>query len=87
MSLAQILDQARSLTVPDKLHLIRVLVTDIDTGDVVEPLEHGRTYRLATPAFEPGAAEALLAAGATRSTRVEPTIELPQERFSASCLP
>ena len=61
MSLAQILDQARSLTVPDKLHLIRVLATDIDAADAVEPLEHGRTYRLATPTFEPGAAEALLA--------------------------
>ena len=61
MSLAQILDEARSLTVPDKLHLIRVLATDIDDGEAVEPLEHGRTYRLATPVFEPGAAEALLA--------------------------
>ena len=46
---------------PDKLHLIRVLATDIDAADAVEPLEHGRTYRLATPTFEPGAAEALLA--------------------------
>jgi hypothetical protein len=61
MSLAQLLPDVRQLSVLDKLQLIRVLAMDIDTADAVEPLEHGRTYRLATPVFEEGAAEALLA--------------------------
>jgi hypothetical protein len=60
MSLAQLLPDAQLLSVSDKLQLIRMLAMDIDTEDPVQPLEHGRTYRLATPAFEHGAAEALL---------------------------
>ena len=60
MSLAQLLPDARRLSVPDKLQLIRVLVMDIDATDAVEPLEHGRTYRVATPVFEAGATDALL---------------------------
>lgn len=60
MSLAQILPDIRLLSVSDKLRLIRLLEMEIDSGDSVEPLEHGRTYHLATPIFEPGASEALM---------------------------
>ena len=66
MQLAEILPSARLLNAADKLHLIRVLVTDIDDGESMAPLEHGRSYRVSTPQFADGAAEALqreLAAG------------------------
>ncbi len=60
MTLTDILPSARQLPAADKLRLIRVLVDEIDTGDAVVPLEHGRTYAVPTPQFEPGAADALL---------------------------
>lgn len=60
MQLADILPNARLLSAADKLHLIRVLATDIDDGEAVSPLEHGRAYRLASPQFEDGAADVLL---------------------------
>lgn len=60
MSLAQLLPSARLLNAADKLHLIRVLAMDIDDADAVQPLEHAHTYRLQTPQFEEGAAEALM---------------------------
>jgi len=60
MSLAQILPDIRLLSVSDKLRLIRLLAMDIEAGDSVEPLEHGRSYRLSSPIFEPGASEALM---------------------------
>ncbi|HBJ87108.1 MAG TPA: hypothetical protein DDZ88_25260 [Verrucomicrobiales bacterium] len=60
MSLAQLLPSARLLNAADKLHLIRVLAMDIDDADAVQPLEHARTYRLQSPQFEAGAAEALM---------------------------
>jgi len=60
MQLAEILPNARLLNAADKLHLIRVLATDMDDGESASPLEHGRIYRLASPRFEDGAAKALL---------------------------
>jgi hypothetical protein len=39
--------------------LIRFLAVEIDDGDEVHPLEHGMTYQLQTPHFEPGAADEL----------------------------
>lgn len=60
MSLTKMLPDIRLLSPPDKLRLILLLAMDIDTVDAVEPLEHGRAYRLASPTFEVGAAEALL---------------------------
>lgn len=60
MSLAQILPDIRLLSVADKLRLMRLLALDIDVEDSVEPLEHGRSYQLSSPIFEPGASEALM---------------------------
>ena len=60
MSLSEIMPSVRGLSAADKLHLIRVLASDIDDGDNVQPLVHGQTYQLATPEFEPGAAAALM---------------------------
>ena len=59
MSLTEILPDVRSLSAADKLRLIRVLAEEVDLEAEVAPLEHGRTYTVATPVFEPGAAEAL----------------------------
>ena len=59
MSLADILPNVRSLAAADKLRLIRILAEDVDAGPDIAPLEHGRTYVLATPIFEAGAADAL----------------------------
>lgn len=58
MSLAEILPQVRDLDPADKLRLIGILTEEI-AGDVA-PFEHDRTYTVATPAFEPGAAEVLM---------------------------
>lgn len=60
MQLTEIMPSLRLLTAADKLHLIRILATDIDDEDFVAPLEHGRSYRLASPRFEEGATQALL---------------------------
>src|SRR5216684_826546 len=60
MSLAEILPSVRSLSAADKLHLIRLLAEQVDLGTDIAPLEHGRTYVVSTPIFEPGAAEILL---------------------------
>jgi len=60
MSLSEILPNVRSLSAADKLRLIRLLAEDVDATPDIAPLEHGRTYFVATPVFEPGAADALL---------------------------
>ena len=60
MSLAEILPSVRSLSAADKLRLIRLLAEQVDLTTEVAPLEHGRTYVVSTPVFEPGAAEILL---------------------------
>lgn len=60
MTLTEILPNARLLPAADKLRLIRLLLVEIDDSDDVSPLEHGRTYAVPTPQFEPGAAAALL---------------------------
>lgn len=59
MTLSEIMPAARRLSAADKLRLIRFLAADIDDGDNVHPLEHGMTYQLQTPQFEPGAADEL----------------------------
>ena len=58
MLLNELLPEVRELAATDKLRLIRILAEEVE-ADVVLP-DPGRTYTLATPAFEPGAAEALL---------------------------
>ena len=60
MSLAEILPEARNLSAAEKLRLIRILAEDVDPDTETGPLEVRRTYVLATPVFEPGAAEALM---------------------------
>lgn len=60
MSLAEIVPTVRSLSAADKLRLIHLLAEDVDLSPDVSPLEHGRTYLVTTPVFEPGASEALL---------------------------
>jgi len=59
MTLNEIMPSARLLPAADKLKLIRFLAVEIDDGDLVHPLEHGMTYQLQTPHFEPGAADEL----------------------------
>ena len=58
MSLNELLPEVRELTAADKLRLIRILAEEVQAD--VTRLDAGRTYVVATPAFEPGAAEALL---------------------------
>ena len=60
MSLSEILPNVRSLSAADKLRLIRLLAEEVDAESDIAPLEHGRTYAVATPVFQPGASEALL---------------------------
>ncbi len=60
MSLSEILPNVRGLSAADKLRLIRILAEDVDAEPDIAPLEHGRSYVVATPVFEPGAADALL---------------------------
>lgn len=54
MSLAEMLPEIRGLSAADKLRLIRLLAEQVDVEGDVAPLEHGRTYIVSTPAFEPG---------------------------------
>jgi hypothetical protein len=58
MSLAEILPRVRELAPADKLRLIGILADEVAAN--VAPLEHNRTYVVATPVFEPGAPEALM---------------------------
>ena len=58
MSLNELLPEVRELAATDKLRLIRILAEEVAAD--VTPLDSGRTYVLATPAFEPGAALALM---------------------------
>ncbi|MCW5555407.1 MAG: hypothetical protein KIS67_25000 [Verrucomicrobiae bacterium] len=60
MTLSEIIPDARNLSAADKLRLIRILADEVDPEPDIAPLQHGRTYTLATPTFEPGAAEALM---------------------------
>ena len=60
MSLSEILPEVRTLSVADKLRLIRLLAEEVDAEPDIAPLEHGRTYAVATPVFEVGASDALL---------------------------
>ncbi len=62
MSLADVLPNARALPAADKLRLIRLLAEELDFEPDIAPLEHGRTYFLATPVFEDGAAATLMRA-------------------------
>jgi len=59
MSLAEIVPQIRGLSAADKIRLIRLLAEQVDAEDEIAPLEHGRTYVVSTPIFEPGASAIL----------------------------
>ena len=60
MTLGEIIPGVRNLSAADKLRLIRILADEVDPEPDIAPLQHGRTYDLATPTFEPGAAQALM---------------------------
>ena len=60
MSLTEILPEVRSLSAADKLRLIRMLADQVDVEGEIAPLQHGRTYFVSTPVFEPGASQVLL---------------------------
>ena len=60
MSLAEVLPNVRALPAADKLRLIRFLAEELDLEPDIAPLEHGRTYHLATPVFAAGAAATLM---------------------------
>jgi hypothetical protein len=59
MSLTEILPQIRTLSAADKLRLIRLLAEQVDAEGEIAPLEHGRTYIVSTPVFDPGASAIL----------------------------
>jgi hypothetical protein len=60
MTLSEIIPDVRNLSAADKLRLIRILADEVDPETDIAPLQHGHTYTLATPTFEPGAAQALM---------------------------
>lgn len=53
--------QLKNLPLAEKLEIIRLLTLEVDQADVIEVMNARQEYHLATPAFEPGAAETLLA--------------------------
>jgi hypothetical protein len=57
LSLTEILPRVHNFAPVDKLRLIGILAEEVAAD--VTPVERDRTYDIATPAFEPGAAEAL----------------------------
>jgi len=57
MLLNELLPAVHELAATDKFRLIRILAGEVAAE--VTPLDSDRTYVLATPEFEPGAAEAL----------------------------
>ncbi|MBV9387591.1 MAG: hypothetical protein JOZ78_14320 [Chroococcidiopsidaceae cyanobacterium CP_BM_ER_R8_30] len=62
MTLIELLPAIRQLSTPDKLKLIRILATELDTDTDISPLEPLKTYDLPTPYNSFGAGETLMQA-------------------------
>ncbi len=60
MTLADVLPNARKLSVSEKLKLIRILAEDLDTAENIAPLEPFKTYQLPTPYDSFGAGKILM---------------------------
>ncbi|MGI0481924.1 hypothetical protein ACN4EE_14205 [Geminocystis sp. CENA526] len=60
MTLADVLPNARKLSVSEKLKLIRILAEDLDTVENIAPLEPFKTYELPTPYDSFGAGKILM---------------------------
>jgi hypothetical protein len=53
--------QLKNLPLAEKLEIIRMLTLEVDQADILEVMNARQEYHLATPVFEPGASEALIA--------------------------
>ncbi len=53
--------QLKNLPLAEKLEIIRLLTLEVDQADILEVMNAWQEYHLATPLFESGASEALLA--------------------------
>ena len=53
--------QLKNLPLAEKLEIIRLLTLEVDQADILEVMNARQYYHLATPVFESGASEALLA--------------------------
>jgi hypothetical protein len=53
--------QLTNLPLAEKLEIIRMLTLEVDQADIIEVMNARQDYCLATPIFEPGASEVLLA--------------------------
>jgi len=53
--------QLKNLPLAEKLEIIRLLTLEVDQADILEVMNARQEYHLATPLFESGASEALLA--------------------------
>ncbi len=60
MTLADVIPNARKLSVIEKLKLIRILAEDLDTAENISPLEPFKTYDLPTPYDSFGAGAILM---------------------------
>ena len=58
MSLTELLPSLRELPAAEKLRLIRILAEEVAAD--VSPIDPRGAYIVATPTFEPGAAETLM---------------------------
>jgi hypothetical protein len=59
MSLAEMLPEIRSFSAADELRVIGLLAEQLDEEGDIAPVEHGGTYKVSTPAIEPGASAVL----------------------------
>ncbi|MEC4881568.1 MAG: hypothetical protein SAL70_09500 [Scytonema sp. PMC 1070.18] len=62
MTLTEVLSVIRELSVADKMELMRILASEIETNDDIYPLEPNKTYYLATPYDTFGVGETLMQA-------------------------
>ncbi|MEH2066960.1 MAG: hypothetical protein V7K47_02110 [Nostoc sp.] len=60
MTLTEILSAIRQLGVADKVELMRILASELETGDDISPLEPHKTYYLPTPYETFGVREVLM---------------------------
>ena len=62
MTLTEILSAIRQLAVADKVELMRILASELETSDDIYPLEPHKTYYLETPYDNFGVGEVLMQA-------------------------
>ena len=60
ISLTELLPAVRQLPALDKLHLIRILAEELDSGEDMFPFEPNKIYYLPTPYASFGAGRALM---------------------------